>query len=65
MKIEIWSDIVCPFCYIGKKKLEQALDQFPQKEKVEIEFKSYQLDPNTPSYSGQDFYEGVSAKFGG
>lgn len=65
MKIEIWSDMVCPFCYIGKKKLDQALDQFSQKEKVEIEFKSYQLDPNTPPYSGQDFYEGVSAKFGG
>lgn len=65
MKIEIWSDFVCPFCYIGKKKLEDALNAFPEKEQVEIEFKSYQLDPNTPPYSGQDFYESMGAKFGG
>jgi len=48
-----------------KKRLEQALDQLAQKKKVEIEFKSYQLDANTPSYSGQDLYEGVRATFGG
>jgi len=64
MKIEIWSDFVCPFCYIGKRKLEKALAQFPQKEKVKIEFKSYQLDPNSPPYTGQDFYENMAAKFG-
>lgn len=64
MKIEIWSDFVCPFCYIGKRKLEEALATFPHKDQVEIEFKSYQLDPNTPPYSGQDFYESMGAKFG-
>lgn len=65
MKIEIWSDFVCPFCYIGKKKLEDALKAFPQRDQIEIEFKSYQLDPNTPPYSGQDFYESMGTKFGG
>lgn len=45
MKIEIWSDVVCPFCYIGKRKLEKALDKFPYKNKVEIEWKSFQLNP--------------------
>lgn len=45
IKIDIWSDIVCPFCYIGKRKLEQALEQFPQRELVEIEWHSFQLDP--------------------
>lgn len=64
MKIEIWSDIVCPFCYIGKRKLETALEQFPHKEEVEIEFKSYQLDPNTPKYNGQNFYESMAKKIG-
>lgn len=64
MKIEIWSDIACPFCYIGKRKLEDALVGFPQKEQVDIEFKSYQLDPNAPLYSGQDFYENMAVKFG-
>lgn len=46
MKINIWSDIRCPFCYIGKKKFEQALSQFAHKDKVEITWKSYELDPN-------------------
>ncbi len=45
MKIEIWSDVVCPFCYIGKRKLEKALDRFPQKDKIEIEWKSFLLNP--------------------
>ena len=46
MKIEIWSDVVCPFCYIGKRKIEKALDKFPHKDKVEIEWKSFQLNPD-------------------
>lgn len=46
MKIEIWSDIVCPFCYIGKRNFEKALEIFPQKDEVEVEWKAFQLDPN-------------------
>lgn len=45
MKIEIWSDVMCPFCYIGKKNFEQALEKLPFKEEVEVEWKSFQLDP--------------------
>ncbi len=45
MKIEIWSDVMCPFCYIGKRKLEAALEQFEGKEKIEVEWKSFQLNP--------------------
>jgi len=48
MKIEIWSDIMCPFCYIGKRNFETALSQFPEREKIEIEWKSFQLDPSLP-----------------
>ena len=48
MKIELWSDFACPFCYIGKKRFEQALESFPHKDKVELVFKAYQLDPNAP-----------------
>lgn len=44
MKIEIWSDFACPFCYIGKRHLEQALKQF--NENVEITFRSFELDPH-------------------
>ena len=46
IKIEIWSDVACPFCYIGKRKFEQALAQFEHKDQVEIEWKSFILDPN-------------------
>ncbi len=48
MKIEIWSDIMCPFCYIGKRNFETALSQFANKEQIEIEWKSFQLDPTIP-----------------
>ncbi len=45
INIDIWSDIRCPFCYIGKKKFEKALEKFPQKDAVKITWKSFQLDP--------------------
>lgn len=45
MKIEIWSDVLCPYCYIGKRRLEQALDQFEHSGDIEIEWKSFQLQP--------------------
>lgn len=48
MKIEIWSDYVCPFCYIGKRRLEEALASTNLTEKAEVVFKAFQLDPNTP-----------------
>lgn len=48
MKIEIWSDFACPFCYIGKTRFEQALSQFEHKDQVEVVYKAYQLNPNAP-----------------
>jgi len=45
MKVEIWSDVMCPFCYIGKRRFEQALEKFENKDKVEVEWKSFQLNP--------------------
>ena len=48
MRIEIWSDIMCPFCYIGKRNFETALAQFENKEHVTVEWKSFQLDPVMP-----------------
>ena len=64
MKIEVWSDFVCPFCYIGKRRLEQALNQFPHKEQVDIEFKSFELDPNSKTYSGKSIHEAIAKKYG-
>ena len=48
MKVEIWSDIMCPFCYIGKRNFEAALNEFDAKNEIEIEWKSFQLDPTIP-----------------
>ncbi|WP_175639454.1 DsbA family oxidoreductase [Metabacillus schmidteae] len=64
MKIEIWSDFVCPFCYIGKRRLELALEQFPHKDQVEVEYKSFELDPHAPTHSEQGIYESLAAKYG-
>lgn len=70
MKVEIWSDIVCPFCYIGKRKFEKALENFDAKEQVEIVWRSFQLDPEMESVPGQSVHEylgkrkGVTAKEG-
>jgi predicted DsbA family dithiol-disulfide isomerase len=46
MSIEVWSDVMCPFCYIGKRKFEQALEQFPDKNHVQLIWKSFQLSPD-------------------
>ena len=53
MKIQIWSDIMCPFCYIGKKNFENALANLSFKDEIEIEWKSFQLDPTLSETSGE------------
>lgn len=58
MKIEIWSDVACPFCYLGKRKFDHALAQFEGKDQVEIEWKSFLLNPDLktdPSVSMFDY----------
>lgn len=64
MKIEIWSDIACPFCYIGKRRLEIALEQFEHKEDVKIFFRSFQLDPYAKKNTGMDIHQVLSSKHG-
>ncbi|MFY0483297.1 DsbA family oxidoreductase [Flavobacterium sp. PLA-1-15] len=61
MKVEIWSDVMCPFCYIGKRNIETALAQFPEANNIEIEWKSFQLDPNLPAVA-TDSHEEYLAK---
>ncbi len=65
MKVEIWSDIVCPFCYIGKRKFEMALENFSAKEEVEIEWKSFQLDPEMDNSTGLNVHEYLGKRKGG
>ncbi|MFH0767582.1 MAG: DsbA family oxidoreductase [Bacillota bacterium] len=64
MKIEIWSDFACPFCYIGKKKFEQALNEFKYKDKVEVIYKAYQLNPNAPKVMQGTAYESFAKGHG-
>lgn len=65
MKVEIWSDVVCPFCYIGKRKFEKALEGFEAKEKVEIVWRSFQLDPEMEYVPGQSVHEYLGKRKGG
>lgn len=64
MKIEIWSDIACPFCYIGKTNFDKALDMFPHKDKVEIKYMSFQLNPTLPKVNEDDAYTSFSKSHG-
>jgi predicted DsbA family dithiol-disulfide isomerase len=64
MKIEIWSDVVCPWCYIGKRNLEVALTGFEHADQVEIEWRSYELDPSTPRRVELSMDEVLSRKYG-
>jgi predicted DsbA family dithiol-disulfide isomerase len=53
MQIEIWSDVICPWCYIGKRRFEQALAQIGHREQINVIWRSFELDPNVPKqYSG-------------
>ncbi|MEX2541218.1 MAG: DsbA family oxidoreductase [Trueperaceae bacterium] len=65
MKIEIWSDVVCPWCYIGKRRLESALSEFEHAESVQIVWRSFELDPYAPGESGQQpVDEMLAGKYG-
>ncbi|RYG22133.1 MAG: DsbA family oxidoreductase [Chitinophagaceae bacterium] len=57
MKIEIWSDVMCPFCYIGKRHLEKALESVPFRSEIEIEWKSYQLNPAYHNTTNESLYD--------
>jgi predicted DsbA family dithiol-disulfide isomerase len=57
MKIEIWSDIMCPFCYIGKRHFEKAMETFAGKEDVQVEWKSFQLNPDMKTEPGKSINE--------
>ncbi|WP_106765903.1 DsbA family oxidoreductase [Paenibacillus faecalis] len=64
MKVEIWSDFMCPFCYIGKRRFESALNRFPHKDEVEVVYRSFELDPNASYKPGVSMTELLAAKYG-
>ena len=66
MKVEVWSDIMCPFCYIGKRNYEAALSGFEGRENIVIEWRSFQLDPTIPKHSPvkENVYQYLAEKKG-
>lgn len=63
MKIEVWSDYVCPFCYIGKRELERALASTGFASQADVAFKAYQLDTQTPAHSEETIEEVLAKKY--
>lgn len=63
MQIEIWSDVICPWCYIGKRRFEAALAAFPHKEKVTVVWRSFELDTKSPSQYSETLIEMLSRKY--
>ncbi len=64
IKIDVVSDVVCPWCYIGKRRLEKALSQLPDQYEVDVTFLPFELNPDTPK-EGRDHKKYLSDKFGG
>ncbi len=65
MRIEIWSDVVCPWCYIGKRRLERALAGFEHADEVEVRYRSFELDPSAPKDAVEPTVEVLARKYGG
>ena len=64
MQVEVWSDVVCPWCYIGKRRLENALEQFPHRDQVEVVWRSFQLDPSVPEGETHPTLPALARKYG-
>lgn len=65
MRIEIWSDVVCPWCYIGKRRLEKALSAFGREAEIEVVWRSFQLDPSAPAVPVETVAESLGRRYGG
>jgi len=64
MRVEIWSDVVCPWCYIGKRRFEAALARFPHADEVEVVWRSFELDRSAATTGDVDLVGHLAAKYG-
>jgi predicted DsbA family dithiol-disulfide isomerase len=66
LRIDIWSDIACPWCYVGKRRLEAALAQFPERASVQIVWRAFELDPSAPRVLSKtvNYAERLAKKYG-
>jgi predicted DsbA family dithiol-disulfide isomerase len=64
VRVEVWSDVVCPWCYIGKRRLETALERFGHRDDVEVVWRSFQLDPSVPEGETHSTLPALAEKYG-
>ena len=64
MRVEIWSDVVCPFCYIGKRRFESALTNFEHRDDVDVVLRSFELDPDAPTEPTEKVPTALARKYG-
>jgi predicted DsbA family dithiol-disulfide isomerase len=64
VKVEIWSDVVCPWCYVGKRQFERALAEFEHTDQLEVTWRSYELDPRAPEVREGTYAERIARKYG-
>jgi predicted DsbA family dithiol-disulfide isomerase len=64
LTVEIWSDVVCPWCYVGKRRIEKALAQFDHRDDIELRWRSFELDPHAPPEREQSSAEHLAGKYG-
>lgn len=64
MQVDVWSDVVCPWCYIGKRRLEAALADFPNRDQVEVVFHAFELDPQAPKVATMTLEQLLAKKYG-
>ena len=64
MRVDIWSDVICPWCYVGKAQFEKALDSFAHRDEVEVIYHSFELDPSSPRGQRESNLTMLSKKFG-
>ena len=64
MQVEVWADVICPWCYIGRRRFEKALSRFDGAEPVEVTYRSFELDPGAPTESDMSLDQLLAAKYG-
>ncbi|HXD55153.1 MAG TPA: DsbA family protein [Solirubrobacteraceae bacterium] len=64
MQIDVWSDIACPWCYVGKRRLEAALEFFAGADDVELRWHAFELDPDAPAAHEGTYAERIARKYG-
>ena len=64
MRVDIWSDVICPFCYVGKARFEKALSSFDHRDEVDVVYHSFELDPGYPKDSTETTFAMLRKKYG-